>query len=518
MKSLKDRILESKQIRPSGVIKVKNNVRKEMNNHLVGDRYDLTHDNTVKSEDKYVDTNANAYIYDKAGNKYYVETSDTEHDSGYIVGGAHDYKVIIKNVNDTNIVLTGYSALFSNGHGVNIIPDIVNGYYLEDYLAKNENSITSGKDIATDFIVNGNVDAKSYNTIKKETKKLKEQEFANRYMKIDFDILWKIESGKIVRNNFYYSNEDYDLIHDKTIELGKKLLDEVFPIPISKLDGLCGTFIYNLAKDCGLNSTQTYNYGVYYDTKKNTFTYIHLLTKKDFTKKPVVLNIPVTISLGSFIKINPDKASPEVKELVTKMYDEFVKAEKHGHQQFLADRADAIYRGGQGMYSWNRNEYTKAEARKLAEHEYNQNIENHNPEKIIDYKTSSKQTVSFDLGIFNDCINKMKPNATVADKSPDTELNSIPSIDDNVVEDPTAAPTLSKATVNKAEAKMDAWHAGTRKQNIKSSSDSKLKMNYNICIKKGYTKEANELKQEATSRGLTFESICMSISDKLMLG
>ena len=59
------------------------------------------------------------------------------------------------------------------------------------------------------------------------------------------------------------------------------------------------------------------------------------------------------------------------------------------------------------------------------------------------------------------------------------------------------------------EKKMDAWHNGTRKQNVSSCSDAKLKINYNICKSKGYDKEAAELKKEADSRGLALESLSL---------
>ena len=54
--------------------------------------------------------------------------------------------------------------------------------------------------------------------------------------------------------------------------------------------------------------------------------------------------------------------------------------------------------------------------------------------------------------------------------------------------------------------KMDAWHAGTRKQNVGAMSDAKLKMNYKVCQAKGYDKEMDILKAEADKRGIVIES------------
>jgi hypothetical protein len=53
--------------------------------------------------------------------------------------------------------------------------------------------------------------------------------------------------------------------------------------------------------------------------------------------------------------------------------------------------------------------------------------------------------------------------------------------------------------------KMKAWHEGRRKQNIGAMSDTKLEMNYRICVQQGYEKEARELMKEATKRNLDLE-------------
>ena len=67
-----------------------------------------------------------------------------------------------------------------------------------------------------------------------------------------------------------------------------------------------------------------------------------------------------------------------------------------------------------------------------------------------------------------------------------------------------------RATV---EAKMKAWHEGTRKQNIKASSDGKLKINWQVCKELGYDAEVKKIEDEAKSRGLTLESIQIDLED-----
>lgn len=50
--------------------------------------------------------------------------------------------------------------------------------------------------------------------------------------------------------------------------------------------------------------------------------------------------------------------------------------------------------------------------------------------------------------------------------------------------------------------KMEQWHKGLRKQNVKACSDEKLETYYNICLEKGYVMEANILYKEIVDRDL----------------
>ena len=61
---------------------------------------------------------------------------------------------------------------------------------------------------------------------------------------------------------------------------------------------------------------------------------------------------------------------------------------------------------------------------------------------------------------------------------------------------------LTKADKEDAESKMDKWHEGKRKQNVKSCSTDKLIMNLGICKRKGYDTEAQQLQDELDSRGI----------------
>ena len=53
--------------------------------------------------------------------------------------------------------------------------------------------------------------------------------------------------------------------------------------------------------------------------------------------------------------------------------------------------------------------------------------------------------------------------------------------------------------------KMEKWHKGLRRQNVKACSDEKLIENYMICLEKGYVMEANALYREIVDRDLQDE-------------
>lgn len=61
---------------------------------------------------------------------------------------------------------------------------------------------------------------------------------------------------------------------------------------------------------------------------------------------------------------------------------------------------------------------------------------------------------------------------------------------------------LTKADKEDAESKMDKWHEGKRKQNVKACSTDKLIMNLGICKRKGYDSEAEQIQDELDSRGI----------------
>lgn len=64
------------------------------------------------------------------------------------------------------------------------------------------------------------------------------------------------------------------------------------------------------------------------------------------------------------------------------------------------------------------------------------------------------------------------------------------------------------------EQKMDAWHNGTRRQNIKACKDEKLIMYLKICMDKGYQREVDIIEDELDKRGVDYRDFTNSAQQK----
>lgn len=64
-----------------------------------------------------------------------------------------------------------------------------------------------------------------------------------------------------------------------------------------------------------------------------------------------------------------------------------------------------------------------------------------------------------------------------------------------------------RAKFNDVVRKMDAWAAGTRKENIKACSDAKLILYYRYCQEKKYQEQCDMIESVANSRGYTMTKL-----------
>lgn len=109
---------------------------------------------------------------------------------------------------------------------------------------------------------------------------------------------------------------------------------------------------------------------------------------------------------------------------------------------------------------------------------------------IDQLKRTLKQTYKLDANDITTVVDTWNNNMTQI-------LNDMNSIV------PTETESLNEASNLSPEQKMDDWHRGVRKENIRACGAPKLDLYHNICIKKGYWHEARELEYEAQRRGIS---------------
>lgn len=490
---------------PSKITKRKDASRKERVTFIAGDVYDFGDWNRYEDDFVYGGTNYVGYIYDKEGNKYDVTASTSSEDAGRIAGGAMNYNVSIKNVDGKNINFHGHSAIFSHSSYTDIIDDIENGMYLEDYIAKNWGALNN--DVRNDAKLielrdKGDKNAKTYKTQKAENAEAKKQQFNERYLPIYFPVMCNIKNGELNVNSWVSMRNIRDKFSDEQIQsqvnnayektfkpIVQKLLNDKFNATMDELNGLR----FSLVGDKRLCI----------DLKKGDLCIINSM--KDVQK---LSNITNEISFGPTMELIKSNASPKMFELFKTASEAYLKLNKRKKTQFIQQNFDAMLMQVRGS-EWYPSPYQpqssykkqmaacKKEAKERTAEEFYKDLNLHDI-------TKNATSIEFLTEFISQYITKPEKLEQTIDEPVDNNEGG--------------AKTVSKQQISakargKQEEKMDAWHNGTRKQNVKSCSDAKLKINYDICVDKGYTHEAELLKKEAQSRGLTFESVSWKISD-----
>lgn len=522
--------MEANKKRPSGLGKIKDTSREEDVEFIAGDIYDLSDTNRYTDKFKYYSGQGNGYITDKEGHVYDVVTSSEQGDAGRIAGGSHDYYVTIKNVNGKDLHFHGYSAVFSSSSYTNIIEDIKAGMYLEDYLAKNWGALNH--DAAKDEKIaalkeKGNVDAKTYKQEQEDSALDKKIKFWERYVIVK-DIIVTIKNGDIEINDSTASenwnrklnkqypkkerNEEQDTYnqrvkeykeaYDKYKTMVQDALKPVVADMFSKKFGCTLTDMNGLTFSIVEGKNRYLNY-LGFDTKKKQFVTIEYestlhkntgnrLARKNDTDK-------MTPAFGPTMTLNKDDANEKTIAIFMNAANEYQKLNKGQQSKWVADYWYDIWHEGNGTHwLYGTRKMTKSEAKKEAADRYKKNLADHS-------WNNSGKTITF----LTEFISQFMTAPEKIEKVTGEEVENSP------VEKPRRGENtkISAKARGKQEEKMDAWHNGTRKQNVKSCSDAKLKINYDICVDKGYTHEAELLKKEAQSRGLTFESISWKITD-----
>jgi len=520
MKSLKHILLfEANSKRPSGLGKIKDKSTEEEVEFIAGDVYDLSGNNRYTDKFKYYRGEGNGYIMDKDGNYYDVNTSSWSSDTGRIAGGTMNYSVVIKNVKGQNLSFSGYTAILSQPYHADIVTDIENGMYLEDFIAKHWGCIRCKDEKEIEELKNnGNAKAKTYKAEKEESKAQKKREFFERYLVLPKDISFTIENDKIefkywqpierkkedkpektkydLRKSDFETEDAYNAAYDnlekiwdeysnKYKELDNKVFDTFRPFCEKKLKEFFKT---NLTELDGLTfgvkpSNKDIDNKTALDLKDKKLVVITNYSKKSFGEDWKVNKEAIgDIKFYPTATLDKQKATSYLKDLFKKASEAYLKLNGRQKSKYI-DLHWSEYYDWYGGNGYNNKTSVKGEAKKRAEADFFKDLEKH------DFNTGSRE-ISFEVEFLKDFIQEklpVKPN----EKTDKEENNKF------------------TGKMAEQEKKMDAWHNGTRKQNVSSCSDAKLKVNYNICKSKGYDKEAAELKKEADSRGLTLESLSL---------
>ena len=505
MKGFNTYIVEARQQRPSGWTRTKKKTRKVTNTYLAGDVYDF-HSGTYQQEDEYVDSEYEGFIFDKEGNEYKVYGDTKQGDAGRISGGSTSYYVTIKG-NGITINLSGYLGLFSSGRGTGIIYDIGYGYYLEDYLVKNNDGLSSkeeSKEEVAKLMANGDKDAESYTKQKEDRAANKELEFARRYVEFSSLTIEKSkEGGKLYIRPAYKNskaNGDQEAQVSELLEpFITQLLEGAFGLPMDQ--------IYGIRAQVKIACPDKGRVCPALDVKKKNLVFIKAEFKGlDKPDKKIVLDDTVELKLGSVVECWYKNASPKLQEYTKVLYEKLVKDRKKSRSSWIKITADQYY-GEYENYYWGKRKYTRKEAHELAVAAWDSMIRKYNPDAQHDH------TLTYiDTELLAEYVKSIKPEFNVQAKAPDTSVNDLPEVE--TVAKPAEAPkkergketVMSKGAKAAAYDKMKAWHEGTRKQNVGAMSDAKLKMNYAVCKELGFDKEVDILKAEADKRELTLES------------
>lgn len=495
---------------PSKITKKKTNIIKKTNQYKFGDSND-TVSGTYNQEDEYFKNNSQGYIMDKQGTKHDIVDASYNSDSGAIAGGTMNWILYISNVGPIKkLRVSGYQGIMSRPStdtAQYIISHIGDGYYLEDYLAIHKKDIAKGdRDKISDIISNGNADAKSFKDDKESRMQEKKVKFFQNYGCLsksfghvgftvkDNGTVELYQNTLLAHNSLkskesdsynagYVDNPNSKAVADAATKTAAEnvsdLLQEKINPDLKELKNISGIVAFKKKKDSGEIEDITYEQ-IFYNIKSKKFVMLDGIDEYDlmgnikrFNPKesaveviPYIqkLNIPTNGSISEFAK--------DLKEKAVKEWD---KSRKKGRKEYI----DANYKKFLNAYNGIQ---TKGKAQSEARNKYDEETESKKKgflpfEFYAQFCKGGKV-----VGIDKDKIEKDKDKAAVKTK-----------------------------TIKGGQEKMDAWHNGTRKQNLKTCSDDKLKAYYKICIDSGYDEEAEKLRSEADSRGLKLnESISLS--------
>lgn len=449
------RFTEAKK--PSNV-NLRTNARSVVNQYITGDIYDF-HSPMESKEDTYVDHVGNGYITDKTGREYPVSASISQGDAGRIAGGATNYYATIyfpgiigTDGKEAYYRVEGYIAVFSSGSNTACVSDIQNGYYLEDYMAKYKSwHHNLPQELYDELVSRADANAVSY-TAQRQASAEKRNAYKNAKNdeKYDFSYFEKegtypefsfvVENGNWVPGGNSYPQAVIDLFKQQNIVCDR---------PLSDFEGM----------------------KVYFTLNGN--------------------------------KIGVDKSTGELVDLTSK-------ENKYGGLSWTVGKP-SVYRITRLFV--NDTPYAKAVCKYFKTHK--SEFEGQNLIKNYSYHYSDKPVFECakgdnyriiervrDSGYYKQSYVELDILKRVCELFPQS-LQELKTLNRRAADFDTGRGFRGSMNASEAETKMTAWHNGERKQNVRSCSDAKLQAYYKICKNLGYEDEADKLKAEADSRGLT---------------
>lgn len=545
MKKLVNFLNEAKSPAPSALKKFKQGKDNVECEFIAGDIYDLSPENRYKDTVSYYKGDGDGYIMSKDGRVFDVKCSEGTSDAGRIVGGTFKISVVIFRVgpNAENIYLTGYSAVFSSPSSTtygSLISDIKDGIYLEDYLAYHEDDIEYSLTRTTwvkELIDAGDGTGSRTEKMKKRDAKIaKEESFNQRYCVINKNISFSCTGGHSLE---FYDNGGYDKIvaeirPSSTKNKGKggmfgsgkaeqavKVPEDVNNAIIEGFRPMAEAIVSNMfgsADAKGLKfefsisfeGQQKYDGPVFgWDIKNKKFAVLDMEKRKVLDRK-----YELRLSCVYHRKYRGDTV--EYSKFALKFLEDaskiMVKSLGSESAYVAANYKSVMW--GKGYYGskMKAGEAKEECKRQFAKMKGDKTFSIDRYQFYITPEIAAQVLGSKSYKTFFKTAESEAPSETDVAQIETPEITNGP--DKPKVSTKSASETYGKA-YGPAKEKMEKWHAGTRRQNLKNCNDGKLRMNYAICKELGFKTEMDLIKKEAESRGIILESM-LSMKDYIL--
>lgn len=507
---------EAKAKAPSAIKSYKGGSKAQKVHFLGSDIYD-TNDPGYDDYVKYYSGTGNGYIMDKDGKVYDVKCGSYSSDAGRIAAGTMNYSATIyKVLGKYDLHFHGYCGVFSNPSSetwASIESDLENGAWLENYVAKHKGDLDYNMKNNADIkalISKGDPNASTMKDEKAAKKEQKKQEFYTRYVILPDTIEFRMTPDGPKASQYGLVPEQ---IKKNAEDLRAKLKAEYkgdvdwmfsdeYKESYKKANKLMQDYVDNLLGDSITSFLRTVfktanlsdysgicldvSLGNTYNVKTAIDSKTHKLVSVDTDKNKIIGDDP-TISIINNVIIWKSNCSEKSLALFKKVSDAYKKLNSRKQSEYIENTyLDIWQRSNEYVYA----RITKKKARELAKKKFQRMMKDHD--------FDSNDRIGFTWEMIADYLEGDMP------EKPE-KISETP-----IIKDPKGpAKVMSKKAQSEASAKMDAWHNGTRNQNLKSCSDAKLKMNYAICKDKGYEPEMKKIEDEAKSRGIVLEKFSL---------